>query len=117
MLPRQGTIGPELCGVEIINMMMILSQAYYQQSSGSLGKHSIPVTLASFREKQGEVENSGEGKAYHKTPPQKTVLDPPTCDTCSPPPFVHAMSFLWRERAQTRQIPLSEASKSDFGVE
>ena len=36
--------------------------------------------------------HSGEGKTYHKTPPPKTVLNPPTYNTF-PPPFVHAMSF------------------------
>ena len=51
----------------------------------------------------------------NKPPPKKkTVLDPPTYDTIPPPLFTQCHSP-HRERAQTRQIPLSEASKTGFG--
>ena len=43
------------------------------------------------RERQRGVENSGEGKTYHKAPPQKRFwTPPPTYDTPSPL-FVHAL--------------------------
>ena len=46
-----------------------------------------------FQRKTKGGENSGEGKTYHKTPPQKWFWTPPTYATISPP-FVHAiMSF------------------------
>ena len=59
---------------------------------------------------KNKVENSGGGE--HTIKP---LLDAPTYDTFPPPPFVHAMSFLWRERAQTRPIPFFEDSKTGFG--
>ena len=84
--------------------------------SGAAAQTSSPTppeTIAS-EEKQRWVENSGKGKTYHKTTPQKRFWTP------SPmirflPPFVHTMSFSLREWAQTRPIPLSEASKTGFG--
>ena len=35
------------------------------------------IVLISVGEKQRGVENSGEGKAYHKTPPQNQFWTPP----------------------------------------
>ena len=51
--------------------------------------------LTYVREKTRGVENSGEGKTYHKTPSPKTVLDPPPpmIRFPLPPSFVHALSF------------------------
>ena len=64
----------------------------------------------SFNQRKQRGGNSGEGKTYHKAPPQKRFM------IRFPPPFVHAMSFsLEGKRAQTRQIPLSETSKTGFG--
>ena len=57
----------------------------------------------SIRENKGGVENSGEGKTYHKTPsqkrfwtppPPKNGLDPPTYDTFSPPVCFRPAVFL-----------------------
>ena len=42
------------------------------------------------------MENSGEGKTYHKTPPQNGFGSPPPIIRF-PPPFVHAMSFSLEE--------------------
>ena len=69
-----------------------------------------------IREKQrGGVENSGEGKTYHRTPPQKRFWPPPPTMIRFPPSRLFTpCDLLWRKRAQTRQIPLSEASKSGF---
>ena len=50
-----------------------------------------------IREKQRGVENSGEGKTYHKSPPQKRFWIPPLMIRFPPPPFVHAMSFSLEE--------------------
>ena len=41
---------------------------------------------ANQRKTKGGVENSGEGKTYHKTSPQKRFWTPPTYDTFTPPP-------------------------------
>ena len=46
----------------------------------SLGFNEDPLNSR----KQRGVENSGEGKTYHKTPPQKR-FGPPTYDMFSPP--------------------------------
>ena len=59
-----------------------------------------------LREKQGGVE-SQRRETYHNAPPQKRCRFPP-------PLFVHAVSFPERQLAQTRRIPLPEASKSWF---
>ena len=39
-----------------------------------------------FQRKTKGGANSGEGKTYHKSPPQKRFWTPPTYDTISPPP-------------------------------
>ena len=61
------------------------------------------------------VENSGEGKTYHKTPPPKRFWTPPPLIHFPPPCLFTQCHFPLRERAQTRQIPLSEPSKTGFG--
>ena len=76
---------------------------------GCLTNHGGGVSL---REKQGGVENSGDGK-YIIKPLPKTVLDPPPQMIRFAPLFVHALSFL--EGTGTDQIPLSELSKTGFG--
>ena len=75
-------------------------------------------TLGSiFREKQRGVENSGEGKTYHKTPSQKMFWTPPPPPMIrfAPPRLFSPCCCPYRKPAQTRQIPLSEASKTGFG--
>ena len=77
--------------------------------------HKQSVVHDIIREEQRGVENSGEGKTYDKPSP-KTVLDPPTYDTFPLPPRLFTpCEFPLRKRAQSRQIPLSEASKTSFG--
>ena len=62
---------------------------------------SSGVRPSDIREKQNGVENSGEGKTYHKTPsPQKTVLDPPTYDTFPP---ICSRPVIYLERTGTDQ--------------
>ena len=72
---------------------------------------SGPALVLSQRKTKG-VENSGEGKTYHKTPPQKRFWTPPPPMIRFAPHLFAPCHFHWRKRAQTRQIPLSEASKS-----
>ena len=67
--------------------------------------------MPSFREQQRGVEKSGEGKTYHKTPPQNGFGTPPPRMIRPPPRLFTPCHFPWRKRAQTRPIPLSEASK------
>ena len=67
-----------------------------------------------FREKQRGVENSGEGKTYHKTPSQKRFWTPPPMIRF-PPRLFSPCCFPYRKPAHTRQIPLSEPSKTGFG--
>ena len=56
-------------------------------NSGRFGSGTSGFQFGSwpiFREKQRGVENSGEGKTYHKTPSQKQFWTPPY-DTFPPP--------------------------------
>ena len=55
---------------------------------------------------KGGVENSGEGKTYHKTPPQKRFWTPPPPIICSAFPICPC--------PVTSLIPLSEASRRVF---
>ena len=57
-----------------------------------------------FRERQRGVESSGEGKAYHKTPPSQNGLDPPPTIRF-PTPFVHALSFSLEEAGTDQTNP------------
>ena len=56
----------------------------------------LDFVIITFREKQRGGKTQGGGK-HTINPSPKTVLDPPTYDTISPPPFVHAMSFSLEE--------------------
>ena len=58
-----------------------------------------------FREKQRGVENSGEGKTYHKAPSQKRFWTPPPYDTFPPPPFVFALLFSLEETGTDQANP------------
>ena len=73
---------------------------------------SVPLW---FREQQRGVENSPEVESYHKTPP-KTIWAHPTYDTFSPLCLFTPCHLPWRKQAQTRRIPLPEASKTGFGA-
>ena len=53
-------------------------------------KSQIPLV----REKQRGVENSGEGKTYHKTSPQKRLWTPPPMIRFPPPPWLTPCHFL-----------------------
>ena len=64
-------------------------------------KHSH---MSSVREKQRRGENSGGGKTYHKSPPQKRFWTPPLMIRF-PPPFVHAMSFSLEEMGTDQTNP------------
>ena len=70
----------------------------------------------SEKQKQRGWKTQGRGN-ISLNPSPKTVLDPahPTYHTFPPPRCVHAPSFSLEEAAQTRRIPLSEASKTGFG--
>ena len=48
-----------------------------------VNKQAFPIN---FREKQSGLENSGEGKTYHKSPPQKRFWTPPHSRYDFPPP-------------------------------
>ena len=86
-----------------------LRSRFHRRVSGRFARN------AERSEKNKGGGNSGEGKTYHKAPPQKQFLDPPTYDTIFPPPPLFTQSHSpYRKRAQTRQIPLSEASKTGF---
>ena len=75
----------------------------------------IRVPTRILREKKG-WKTEWRGKHTIKTHPQKRFwTPPPTYDTFPPHLFTPCDFFLWRKRAQTRQIPLSEASKSAVG--
>ena len=50
--------------------------------------------------------NSGEGKTYHKAPPQKPFWTPPPTYDTFPPPFVHAMSFSLAETGTDQTNPI-----------
>ena len=69
--------------------------------------------MCRFREKQRGVKTQWRGKNTIKPFP-KNGFAPPTHDT-SPPPLLTPCHSPEREQAQTRQIPLSEASKIGFG--
>ena len=48
-------------------------------------RHFLRATIGQ-RKTKGGVENSGEGKTYHKTPPQKRFWTPPPMIRSPPPP-------------------------------
>ena len=56
------------------------------------------------------------GRGKHTIEPlSKKGFGPPTYDMFPPPSLFTPCHLLWRKRAQTRQIPLSEASNSGSG--
>ena len=70
-----------------------------------------------FREKQSGVENSGEGKTYRTTPPQKRLWTPRTYDTFplpslfkqsgqTNPTFWALQNWLWRAHSILVRQPL-----------
>ena len=60
-----------------------------------------------FREKQRVVENSGEGKTNHTTPPPKTVFETLTCDTIPPPLFKPCHFLRGNGTDQTNPPPIA----------
>ena len=73
-----------------------------------------------FAERNCEKRRRGKlrgGENRPQNPSPKRAFHRPTCDTFPPPPAVCSSPVIsLEERAQTRQIPLSEASKTcDFG--
>ena len=60
-----------------------------------------------FREKERGVENSGEGKTYHKTHSKNPVWTPPPMIRFPPPPFVFALLFSLEETGTDQANPTS----------
>ena len=74
----------------------------------------LPNSKSKARESEknkGGGETQGRGKHTINPLPPKRFWTPHLWYDF-PPPFVHAMSFSSEERTQTRQIPLSETSKT-----
>ena len=70
-----------------------------EKSAGILRKfcrtfRQFSATTPSLREKQRGVENSGEGKTYHKTPSQKRFWTPPPMIRFPPPVCFRPVVFL-----------------------
>ena len=61
------------------------------------------------------MENSGEGKTYHKSPPQKRFWTPPLMIRFPPPLCSRNVILLRGNGHRPEKIPLSEASKTGFG--
>ena len=69
----------------------VCTERFGQTPVKSLAVTLLLVPFESEKDK-GRGENSGEGKTYHKAPPQKRFLNPPLMIR-SPPPCSHAVIF------------------------
>ena len=73
-------------------------------------KNSGAILATTFAETNSLKKNqrgwdSGEGKTYHKAPPQKRFWTPPLLIRF-PPPFVHALSFSSEETGTDQTNPI-----------
>ena len=76
---------------------------------------TLQKALPSEKNKRG-WKTQGRGKHTIRPLPKNGFgRPPPTYDTFPPPRLFTQCHFPLRERAQTRPIPLSEASKTGFG--
>ena len=78
-----------------LSVFTVRSGPVWRQDLAILSLEGPRDNTCQLREKQ-RGGNSGEGKTYHKSPPQKRFWTPPTYDTDFPPPLFTQCHFLLR---------------------